>query len=268
MSVVILLPLLLLIQAIGFGIGIVLIVGAVKMMRLKSHGLATAAGVLAMLPCGPSWLLGLPMGIWSLVVLNRQNVKAAFQAQATRQPAERPSGARPGMRTRLHWWFETALVLISLVLLASWFGPAMLARWSNKGLLEIKTDDAIKGAQVLVMRGADQVALIDAERRPLMHLEPGLYWLQLISGSRYVATDRRPGNIELSQSQVTVSEGSRHVVRVFYRADVAPPARPVAALASPASRQALLLGWVVGPNGTCLDRRIRPDGAEIAAGAD
>lgn len=66
-------------QLIGLVFGIVIIVGALQMMRLRSHGLATVASVLALLPCGPAWLLGLPMGIWSLVVLNRRDVKAAFQ---------------------------------------------------------------------------------------------------------------------------------------------------------------------------------------------
>jgi hypothetical protein len=79
-STVLLLPLLLA-QAIGFVFGIVIIVGSVKMIRLKSHGLATVASVLALLPCGPAWLLGLPMGIWSLMVLNRRDVKAAFRAK-------------------------------------------------------------------------------------------------------------------------------------------------------------------------------------------
>jgi hypothetical protein len=54
--------------------------GAVKMLRLRSYGWAIAASVLALLPVpsGPFWLIGLPIGIWSLVVLSRSDVKAAF----------------------------------------------------------------------------------------------------------------------------------------------------------------------------------------------
>ena len=74
----------LLAQIIGLVFGIIMILGAVKMMRLKSHGFATVASVLALLPCGPAWLLGLPMGIWSLVVLSRRDVKAAFQGNQSR----------------------------------------------------------------------------------------------------------------------------------------------------------------------------------------
>jgi hypothetical protein len=80
MSVEVLVLPVLLAHALGLAFGIVIIVGAVKMMRLNSHGFATVASVLALLPCGPAWLLGLPMGIWSLLVLGRQDVKAAFRA--------------------------------------------------------------------------------------------------------------------------------------------------------------------------------------------
>ena len=60
--------------------GILIIIGALQMMRLKSYGGAMMASVLALLPCGPLILVGIPIGIWSLVVLNREKVKAAFGA--------------------------------------------------------------------------------------------------------------------------------------------------------------------------------------------
>jgi hypothetical protein len=52
--------------------------GAYKMRRLENHGLAVAAAVLAMIPCSGCCVLGLPFGIWALVVLNDPSVKAAF----------------------------------------------------------------------------------------------------------------------------------------------------------------------------------------------
>lgn len=53
--------------------------GASKMMRLESYGLAMAVSIIAMIPCiSPCCLLGLPIGIWSLVVLLDKDVKAAF----------------------------------------------------------------------------------------------------------------------------------------------------------------------------------------------
>jgi predicted Zn finger-like uncharacterized protein len=53
-------------------------VGAVKMKNLSSYGLAMTACIVAMLPCSACCLLGLPFGIWGLVVLNNPDVKDAF----------------------------------------------------------------------------------------------------------------------------------------------------------------------------------------------
>jgi len=61
-------------------IGALIIFGAMKMKGLQSYGLAMAASVLAMIPCvSPCCLAGLPIGIWSLVVLMNADVKAAFR---------------------------------------------------------------------------------------------------------------------------------------------------------------------------------------------
>lgn len=54
------------------------LLGAVKMMRLQSYGLAMAACIIAMLPCQCCCVLGLPFGIWALVVLNKPEVKSSF----------------------------------------------------------------------------------------------------------------------------------------------------------------------------------------------
>jgi len=58
---------------------VLVIVGAMKMKSLQSHGLAMTASILAMLPCSACCLLGLPMGIWSLITLSKPEVKAAFR---------------------------------------------------------------------------------------------------------------------------------------------------------------------------------------------
>jgi hypothetical protein len=53
--------------------------GAIKMIRLQSHGLAMAAAIVALLPCQCCCVVGLPIGIWALVVLSKPEVKSAFQ---------------------------------------------------------------------------------------------------------------------------------------------------------------------------------------------
>ena len=71
----------LMIALLGSIVGIVIIVGGVRMKALKSYGLAMTATILAMIPCiSPCCLLGLPVGIWSLVVLLDENVKASFRS--------------------------------------------------------------------------------------------------------------------------------------------------------------------------------------------
>lgn len=65
---------------ITIALGIVVIVGAVKMKNLQSYAFAMTAAIIAMVPCvSPCCLLGLPFGIWALVVLSDAGVKAAFR---------------------------------------------------------------------------------------------------------------------------------------------------------------------------------------------
>ena len=52
--------------------------GAIKLLRLRNHSVATVASVAAMLPCQCCCLFGLPFGIWALVVLNKPEVKSQF----------------------------------------------------------------------------------------------------------------------------------------------------------------------------------------------
>ena len=73
---------------VGLAIGVTMIVGALRMMRLRSYGWAMTASILALLPLGPVGVLGLCMGIWSLYVLNQPNVRAAFAAKPVGKPAD------------------------------------------------------------------------------------------------------------------------------------------------------------------------------------
>jgi hypothetical protein len=66
--------------AIGLLIAGLIIYASMEMKKLKQWGLAVAASILAMVPCiSPCCIIGLPIGIWSLVILMRDDVKAAFQ---------------------------------------------------------------------------------------------------------------------------------------------------------------------------------------------
>lgn len=56
-----------------------IIYAALKMRELSQWGLAVAASVLAMIPCiSPCCIIGLPIGIWSLIVLTKPDIRATF----------------------------------------------------------------------------------------------------------------------------------------------------------------------------------------------
>jgi predicted Zn finger-like uncharacterized protein len=71
----------------GMGTGVVItalwcgtvIRGAQSMSAVNNYQLALAGCMVACVPCSCSWLLGLPAGIWGLVVLMQKDVKDAFR---------------------------------------------------------------------------------------------------------------------------------------------------------------------------------------------
>jgi hypothetical protein len=56
------------------------IYGGVQMMNLRGRTMAIVASILVMIPCFTSCccIVGIPVGIWALVVLFNDEVKAAF----------------------------------------------------------------------------------------------------------------------------------------------------------------------------------------------
>lgn len=57
-----------------------IIFAALKMRELRQWELSLAASIVAMIPCvSPCCILGLPIGIWALVVLLRPEIREAFQ---------------------------------------------------------------------------------------------------------------------------------------------------------------------------------------------
>jgi hypothetical protein len=64
---------------ISIAIGLFVLFGTLKMQKLTHRGLAIAAAIVAMIPCfSPCCLLGLPFGIWALVVLSKPEVRSQF----------------------------------------------------------------------------------------------------------------------------------------------------------------------------------------------
>jgi hypothetical protein len=72
-------PLAVAIQSLFVILNIVILIGGAQMIRMKTWGLGMSASILAMINAGNCCcLLGLPVGIWSLVVLLNDDVKSSF----------------------------------------------------------------------------------------------------------------------------------------------------------------------------------------------
>jgi hypothetical protein len=72
-------PMGLVVRIIPLAIGLFVLFGALKMQQLRSRGLAMTATIVAMIPCfSPCCLLGLPFGIWALIVLSKPEVQSQF----------------------------------------------------------------------------------------------------------------------------------------------------------------------------------------------
>jgi hypothetical protein len=66
-------------KIVGLAISLFVLFGAIKMQKLAGYGFAMAAAIIALIPCfSPCCLIGLPIGIWVLVVLSKPEVKSQF----------------------------------------------------------------------------------------------------------------------------------------------------------------------------------------------
>ena len=63
---------------IGIAVGAFVIYGALQMRSLKGYGLAMGSAIVALIPCFGCYCVGIPVGIWALVVLSKADVKASF----------------------------------------------------------------------------------------------------------------------------------------------------------------------------------------------
>ena len=76
-------PVAAIIQGVFVIVALFILLGGIQMLRLKARGLAIAASIISMISIGSCCcVLGLPIGIWSLVILLMGDVKQAFQANS------------------------------------------------------------------------------------------------------------------------------------------------------------------------------------------
>ena len=70
----------LLLSVVVAAYNVVLIYGALAILQRKGFTLAFLSCCLAIVPCfGPVWVLGIPIGIWGIIVLRRPGVRESFE---------------------------------------------------------------------------------------------------------------------------------------------------------------------------------------------
>jgi hypothetical protein len=72
--------------------GVVLVLGARRLRNLQGYRFVALSSVVAMIPWSPFVVIGLPVGLWTLVVLSDPEVKAAFQRAAAAGTPVNPRG--------------------------------------------------------------------------------------------------------------------------------------------------------------------------------
>ncbi len=66
---------------IGLAVFAVVLMGGLRLMKLRSKGLVMAGAVLAIVPCFSSCccLIGMPLGIWVIMTINKPEVSSQFE---------------------------------------------------------------------------------------------------------------------------------------------------------------------------------------------
>jgi tRNA A-37 threonylcarbamoyl transferase component Bud32 len=98
--------------------GLLMIYGGVQMVQMRSYAWAIAAAILGIISCS---IVGIPLGIWALIVLARTDVREAFgngQATPRLEPAGRANGGGA--------WKVAAVIVAAVVLLIAVLVGALL----------------------------------------------------------------------------------------------------------------------------------------------
>jgi hypothetical protein len=137
-------------MALSVPIGMLAIVAGRGMLDVSGYRLANVASIAALLPCSLTFPLGLIAGVWSLIVLNRDDVRRTFAAARTLESAVPMDPIRQQVRgpaiglivTGLANWIGTPLVL------------AVLAPWAiRRGSPIPETMLAVLAVSVVVTSG-------------------------------------------------------------------------------------------------------------------
>ncbi len=129
-----------------------ILVGALKMMRLEAYGLAVAAGIFALVVT-PGNIIGFPLGIWALVTLARREVREAFR--------QNRAGATPPAKGRKRWW------LLGLLAVGAVATALAVFLWSGQPNVQVQgvVTDASTGKPIAGARVADHIFAAGANKK-------------------------------------------------------------------------------------------------------
>jgi hypothetical protein len=96
------------IALVSLVLGIILLLGAARMLDLQSYRIALLAAVVAILPVAPGFPISLPFGIWALLVLSRRDVRTAFADWAAESEREQIT---KGLASAVGWAMPVGLAL-------------------------------------------------------------------------------------------------------------------------------------------------------------
>jgi len=139
------------------------IYAALRMMRLEAYGAALLASIFAML-VPPGNLVGFPIGIWSLVVLARPEVREAFQK---RRASPAAAGDRHSAKTPLWFWLLAlaAVLVILAVLLAR---SASIIGGASVPPEKVEEYNAMTAQLQVLKKHEGELLLVYKERHPLV----------------------------------------------------------------------------------------------------
>jgi serine/threonine protein kinase len=100
--------------------------GGLLMKQLRSYPSALAAAILAVIPWSPGWIIGLPFGIWALIILRQPPVIAAFR---NNRQLDNPAAAKGG---KIQSFFRS---------FAGYFLPTSAARNNRPARRNLETTD-------------------------------------------------------------------------------------------------------------------------------
>jgi hypothetical protein len=145
---------------VGF---VCLMAGGLRMMQLRSYGLAVLAGVIAVSPWPRSWGLCWPLGVWALAVLSQPTIRAAFRTGTRDTSAGLPEAPKPRGPVRAVGAFARSCA-------RSFFGyflPGFTARASAPPVPSASRPAGLSGASETEQAGAVSRPEESAPARPI-----------------------------------------------------------------------------------------------------